>query len=63
VIAAAIVVHGYVQSGSTEEQVNAAVAKAVARLDAQRIDAEVANRMQIDDVKQMFVKTVGFQRQ
>lgn len=63
VIAAAIVVHGYVQSGNTEEQVNAAVAKAVARLDAQRVDAEVANRIQIDDVKQLLVATAGFQRQ
>jgi hypothetical protein len=63
VIAAAILGHGFLQSGNSEKQVNAAVAKAVAQLEVRQVNAEVANQMRIDDVTQVLMATVGLQRQ
>jgi anti-sigma factor RsiW len=67
VVAVAILAHGFIRpvnaDGQVQAQVNAAVSKAIAQLDVQRAEAEVAYRMQVDNFNQMYVRTVGLQRQ
>jgi anti-sigma factor RsiW len=62
-IALAILVHGFIRPVNADAQVDAAVAKAVARLEVRQVNDEVASQMQIEDVKHLVVTTVGFQRQ
>ena len=62
VIAVAILAHGLMRPANTDADVDAAVARAMARFEVQQVNAEVANRMQIEDVKQLLVAGMGFQR-
>ena len=62
-IALAILVHGFIRPVNADAQVDAAVAKAVARLEVKQVNDEVASRVQIEDVKNLVLTTVGFQRQ
>ncbi len=62
-IALAILVHGFIRPVNADAQVDAAVAKAVARLEVKQVNDEVASQMQIEDVKHLVLTTVGFQRQ
>jgi len=63
VIAVAILAHGLMRPANTDADVDAAVAKAIARFEVKQVDADVANRMQIEDVKQLLIAGMGFQRQ